>query len=75
LEPDTLLAREQAGGLRLGFLLYSLIGLGVGTILAGVLGWTISRRILRPLRAVTAMARTASQENLGERLALTGGLR
>jgi signal transduction histidine kinase len=67
-----LLAREQAGALRRGFLVYSLIGLGVGTALAGVLGWTISRRILRPLRAVTAMARTASQENLGERLDLTG---
>jgi signal transduction histidine kinase len=41
-------------------------------MLAGMLGWTISRRILRPLRAVTAMARTASQENLCERLDLTG---
>ncbi len=67
-----LLAREQAGALRRGFLAYSLTGLGAGTLLAGVLGWTISRRILRPLRAVTAMARTASQENLGERLGLTG---
>jgi signal transduction histidine kinase len=67
-----LLAREQAGGLRRGFLVYSLTGLGVGTALAGLLGWTISRRILRPLRAVTAMARTASQENLAERLDLTG---
>jgi signal transduction histidine kinase len=67
-----LLAREQAGALRRGFLAYSLTGLGAGTMLAGVLGWTISRRILRPLRAVTAMARTASQENLGERLDLTG---
>jgi signal transduction histidine kinase len=67
-----LLAREQAGALRRGFLLYSLAGLGAGTALAGMLGWTISRRILRPLRAVTAMARTASQENLGERLDLTG---
>ena len=67
-----LLAREQAGGFRRGFLAYSLTGLGVGTTLAGMLGWTISRRILRPLRAVTAMARTASQENLGERLDLTG---
>ena len=68
----TLLAREQDGALRRGFLVYSLTGLGVGTMLAGALGWTISRRILRPLRAVTAMARAASQENLGERLGLTG---
>lgn len=67
-----LLAREQAGALRRGFLAYSLTGLGVGTMLAGVLGWTISRRVLRPLRAVTALARAASQENLGERLGLTG---
>jgi signal transduction histidine kinase len=68
----TLLAREQAGGLRRGFLVYSLVGLGVGTMLAGVLGWALTGRILRPLRAVTAMARAASQENLGQRLALTG---
>jgi hypothetical protein len=32
-----LLARKQAGALRCGFLVYSLTGLGVGTMLAGML--------------------------------------
>jgi signal transduction histidine kinase len=54
------------------FTTYSLAGLGVGTVLAGVLGWGASARVLRPLRAITRAARTASQENLHQRLALTG---
>lgn len=54
------------------FTTYSLAGLGVGTVLAGILGWAASARVLRPLRAITRVARTASQENLHQRLALTG---
>jgi signal transduction histidine kinase len=54
------------------FTTYSLAGLGVGTVLAGVLGWGAGARVLRPLRAITRAARTASQENLHQRLALTG---
>jgi len=54
------------------FTTYSLAGLGVGTVLAGILGWAASTRVLRPLRAITRAARTASQENLHERLTLTG---
>ena len=51
---------------------YSLAGLGGGTVLAGILGWAVGARVLRPLRAITRAARSASQENLHQRLALTG---
>jgi signal transduction histidine kinase len=75
--------RAVAGGVRLGaanqrasdlheLLLWSLAGLGVATILAGVLGWALGRRILLPLHKVTAAARRASQEHLDERISLDG---
>jgi signal transduction histidine kinase len=57
---------------RRGFLLYSLAGLGLFTALAAGLGWAAGGRVLRPLAAVTTAAQGASQENLGQRLALTG---
>ncbi len=57
---------------RRGFLEFTLAGLGLGTLLAAGLGWAISRRVLRPLTAVTTAAQAASQENLGQRLALAG---
>jgi signal transduction histidine kinase len=44
-------------------LLFSLLGLGVMTVASGV---------LRPVRAMTETARRASEQHLGERLALTG---
>jgi signal transduction histidine kinase len=53
-------------------LLWSLMGLGVATIVAGLLGWAIGRRILDPLHKVTGAARRASQEHLHERIALDG---
>jgi signal transduction histidine kinase len=53
-------------------LIWSLIGLAIGTIVAGVLGWAIGRRILAPLHKVTGAARRASQENLHERIRLDG---
>jgi signal transduction histidine kinase len=53
-------------------LLYSLIGLGVMTVASGGLGWYVSGRVLRPVRAITETARRASDQHLGERLALTG---
>jgi signal transduction histidine kinase len=53
-------------------LLYSLIGLGVMTVASGGLGWYVSGRVLRPVRAITETARRASEQHLGERLALTG---
>ena len=53
-------------------LLYSLLGLGVMTVASGGLGWYVSGRVLRPVRAITETARRASDQHLGERLALTG---
>jgi signal transduction histidine kinase len=57
---------------RRGFLEFTLAGLGLGTLLAAGLGWAVSGRVLRPLAAVTTAAQAASQENLGQRLALAG---
>ena len=57
---------------RRGFLEFTLAGLGLGAVLAAGLGWAVSRRVLRPLAAVTTAAQAASQENLGQRLALAG---
>src|SRR5207247_6359018 len=57
---------------RRGFLEFTLAGLGLGTLLAAGLGWAASSRVLRPLTAVTTAAQAASQENLGQRLALAG---
>lgn len=53
-------------------LLWSLGGLGVSTIVAGILGWAVGRRILLPLHKITAAARRASQERLDERISLDG---
>jgi len=57
---------------RQGFLVFTLAGLGLGTVLAAGLGWAASRRVLRPLTAVTTAAQAASQDNLDRRLALAG---
>ena len=48
------------------------LGLGLMTFASGGLGWYISGRLLRPVREITATARRASEQHLGERLALTG---
>jgi signal transduction histidine kinase len=48
------------------------VGLGIATIVAGLLGWAIGRRILVPLHKVTGAARRASQEHLHERIGLDG---
>ena len=61
-----------AANRRRAFLEFTLAGLGLGTVLAAGLGWAASRRVLRPLTAVTTAAQAASQENLGQRLALAG---
>jgi signal transduction histidine kinase len=50
----------------------SWVVLAVTTVAAAVLGWFASGRVLRPLRKMTATARTISAGNLGQRLALTG---
>ena len=51
---------------------FSLIGLAVMESLAVLAGWLLSGRILRPVHSITEAARTASEENLGARLALEG---
>jgi len=53
-------------------LAFSLAGLGVMTVASGGLGWFMSGRVLRPVRVITETARRASEQHLGERLALTG---
>jgi signal transduction histidine kinase len=53
-------------------LTYSLLGLAVTTLASGGIGWLVSRRVLAPVRSITETARRASQEHLGERLALSG---
>jgi signal transduction histidine kinase len=53
-------------------LVWSIIDLGVATVVAGILWWAIGRRVLRPLHAVTDAARRASREHLDERIHLDG---
>jgi len=50
----------------------SLIGLGAATVVAGLLGWLVGKRVLFPLKRVTGAARRASQEHLDERIHLEG---
>jgi signal transduction histidine kinase len=64
-------ASQRASDLHV-LLLWSLAGLGVATVMAGVLGWATGRRILLPLHTLTAAARRTSQEHLGERISFDG---
>jgi signal transduction histidine kinase len=51
---------------------YSLGALVAVAAVSAWLGWIVAGRALRPVHAITAAARTASEENLGERIALAG---
>jgi signal transduction histidine kinase len=51
---------------------YSLAALAAIALASTWLGWVVAGRALRPVHAITAAARRASEENLGERIALTG---
>ncbi|WP_331772643.1 ATP-binding protein (plasmid) [Embleya sp. NBC_00888] len=53
-------------------LLWSGIGLVVLALLAGLIGWWLSGRALRPIASMTDAARRISDHNLHERLDLTG---
>ena len=53
-------------------LTYSLVSLAVVILLAGVAGWIVAGRILRPVHRLTAAARAASEQNLSQRIALQG---
>ena len=51
---------------------YSLAALAAIVMTSAWLGWIVAGRALRPVHAITAAARRASEENLGERIALAG---
>jgi signal transduction histidine kinase len=53
-------------------LLRSGIALAVMALASVWLGWIVAGRVLAPLRVITARTREISEENLHERLALTG---
>ena len=50
----------------------SVAGLAAMAVVSALLGWIMAGRVLRPVHAITAAARRASEENLGERLGLAG---
>jgi len=64
------LAQQHADNARL--ILVAWIVLALAALAAIPLGWFASGRMLRPLREITARARTISAGNLHERLALSG---
>jgi signal transduction histidine kinase len=51
---------------------YSPAALALMTVVSAVLGWIVAGRALRPVHAITAAARRASEQNLSERIALAG---
>ncbi len=53
-------------------LIISAAALAVIAVAAGVIGWVIAGRVLRPLRTITSAARRISASSLHERLALHG---
>jgi signal transduction histidine kinase len=53
-------------------LLFSALGLGLMTIISAAAGWVVAGRVLRPVRMITGAARRASDQHLGERIALAG---
>ncbi|MBB5790677.1 sensor histidine kinase [Jiangella mangrovi] len=53
-------------------LLWSLIALAAGLVLAVCLGWLLAGRALRPLQRVTETARRVADRNLHERIDLQG---
>jgi len=65
-------AHQQRNQTLARLLEYSLIALGAMTVVSGGLGWLMAGRVLRPVSSITAAARRASDQHLGERLALTG---
>ncbi len=65
-------AAEQRAA-ALGRLLdFSAAGLAAMAVVSALLGWVMAGRVLRPVHAITAAARRASEENLGDRIALAG---
>lgn len=67
---NLVLQQRAADNSRLGAVLLILLIMTV--LISFPLGWLVSRRMLRPLRQITARARTISAGNLHERVALAG---
>jgi signal transduction histidine kinase len=65
-----ILRQHAADNSRLGAVLLILFAMTV--LISLPLGWLVSRRMLRPLRQITARARMISAGNLHERVALAG---
>ena len=65
-------AQRQRNRALHSLLLFSALGLGIMTLLSAGAGWIVAGRVLRPVRMITGTARRASEENLGERIALAG---
>jgi signal transduction histidine kinase len=67
-------ARTQRATALNHLMVYSLISLAAMALVSGVIGWIIAGRALRPVHAIAAAARRASEENLSERIRLEGPL-
>jgi signal transduction histidine kinase len=65
-------AQDQRAAALSHLLDVSAAGLAAMAVLSALLGWIMAGRVLRPVHAITAAARRASEENLGERIALAG---
>jgi signal transduction histidine kinase len=65
-------ARAQSTAALRTLLIASAIALAIMAAIGTWLGWVVSGRALRPLRAITATARDISASNLHRRLALDG---
>jgi signal transduction histidine kinase len=71
VDPNGLVLQQQAADLKTQ-LAASWLVLALTAVASAVLGWFASGRVLRPLRQITATARTISAGNLHQRLALQG---
>jgi signal transduction histidine kinase len=65
------LATQRADVLN-GLLIESAVALGIMAVASVLLGWLMAGRVLRPLRTINHRVRHLSEDNLHERLAVTG---
>jgi signal transduction histidine kinase len=65
-------AEGQRAATLVHLLQYSVITLTAATVLAAFAGWIAAGRVLRPVHQITQAARTASEDNLSARVALSG---
>ncbi|MTV24052.1 HAMP domain-containing protein [Nitriliruptoraceae bacterium ZYF776] len=66
------LVEGPTGQVRRRVEVWTLAAVGVLAVLAGVVGWFVAGRMLRPLRTVTLTARRISDTNLRDRIAPQG---